>query len=479
MSDHRWNRRRVLRAMGLCAAAGAARTFAAETAKRPNIVLLISDDDDYEHFGFMGNKRVRTPTLDRLAAGGVVFTRAHVPAPLCRPSLASMLSGRLPHQHGIYCNYLENRGIGADTTKLDPRGSLPNRLKSAGYATYATAKYWEGDPRAMGFTHGTIDVTFKGFGGLVRQGQDELFGFIEAQHGKRPMFIWWAPLVPHGPHNPPPKYARMFRETPVPIPPYFKGNHRQYVAQMRKFYAMGTWFDAGVADLIRKLKAVGEYENTLFLFYVDNGWTLGMPAKSSPYEKGLRTPMFVHWGGHVPAGKRVDGLTRVLDLHATILDYAAVPPGKDIASQSLRPLIEGKTDRTRDALFGAVFAHASCAWPGDKSVPRSPQRDVYALYIRTPRWKYVLYTQDVGPKNERYIWIVHKLSPMPQRRKGQQNLFDLDADPWEMNDLAGRPQHTPRLADFKKRVLDWWRTTGGKPLDVSPSSPKVTGKERL
>jgi uncharacterized sulfatase len=436
-------------------------------ARRPNIVLLISDDDDYEHFGFTGNQRVRTPTLDRLAASGVVFTRAHVPAPLCRPCLASMLSGRLPHQHGIYGNYLDRRGIGADRTKLDPAGSLPNRLKSAGYATYATAKYWEGDPRKMGFTHGTVEVTFKGFGGLVRHGQDELFGFVDDHKGKnkKPMFIWWAPLVPHGPHNPPARLAKRFAKTPVPIPPYFKGNRRQYVAQMRKFYAMGTWFDEGVANLIRKLKDAGEYENTLFLFYVDNGWTIGTPAKSSPYEKGLRTPMFVAGPG-VGGGKRVDGLTYALDLHATILDYAGVQPGKGIASQSLRPLIEGKTDRTHEALHGAVFAHAPFAWPGDKSVPRSPQRDVYALYVRTDRWKYVLYTQDIGPANERYIWIVHKLCPMPQRRRGQQNLFDLNADPYEMTDLAAKPEHRQRLAEFRKQALDWWRKTGGKPLQV-------------
>jgi len=467
--QHSWNRRTFLKALGLCAAGGShalgADSAKPQAAKRPNIVLLISDDDDYEHFGFMGNKRVHTPTLDRLAAGGVVFTRAHVPAPLCRPSLASLLSGRLPQQHGIYCNYIERKGIGADTLKLDPTGSLPNRLKSAGYATYATAKYWEGDPRKMGFTHGTVDVTFKGFGGLVRHGQDELFGFIDEHRGKRPMFIWWAPLVPHRPHNPPPRHLRRFQNTKVPIPPYYKGDRRKFVAAMRKFYAMGTWFDEGVDELIRKLKDAGEYDNTLFAFYVDNGWTLGMPAKSSPYEKGLRTPMFVTWPGRVPEGKRIDGLAYALDLHATILDYAGVQPAAGIESKSLRPLIEGKTDKTHDALYGAVFAHASYAHPGGNAT-RSTARDVFAIYVRTDRWKYVLYTQAIGPKNKKYIGIVAQMSDTPQRRKGQQNLYDLDADPYEMKDLSARAEHKAKLAEFRKQALDWWRRTGGKPLDL-------------
>ena len=108
------------------------------TSRSPNIVLLISDDDDYEHFGFMGSKIAQTPTLDELVANGTLFTTAHCPAPLCRPSLASMLSGKLPNQHGIYGNYIDRSGIGKDSIKLDPTGSLANRLKDAGYATYAS-----------------------------------------------------------------------------------------------------------------------------------------------------------------------------------------------------------------------------------------------------------------------------------------------------------------------------------------------------
>jgi len=431
---------------------------------KPNIVLLISDDDDYENFGFMGNAHVDTPTLDRLANSGTLFTMAHCPASLCRPSLASMLSGRLPHQHGIYANYLEEKGIGNDKVKLDPTGSLANRLKDAGYATYATAKYWEGDPREMGFTHGTVDVTMAGFKKFVREGQDELFTFIDGQHKKKPMFIWWAPLLPHTPHNPPPKYALRFDDTPVTIPSYYRGDTAKFVAEVRKFYAMGTWFDDGVAELIRKLKDVGVYENTVFLFYVDNGYTYGRPAKNSPTEKGMRTPMIVTWPGRVPSGKRITGLNYALDLHATILDYAGLETPAGIASRSLRPLIEGETGHSRDALHGAVYAHAPASYTGDPSIERSPERDVYALYIRTERWKYVLYTQDLNKKNDRYIWMVHRFSKAFKRKKGEQNLYDLYADPYETNNLANKPGQKQQVKQFRIRVLDWWRDTGGKPI---------------
>ena len=99
----------------------------AKTKEQPNIVLLISDDDDYEHFGFMGSEIAYKPGLDKLAASGTLFTTAYCPAAVGRPSLTSILSGRLPHQHGIYSNQLVRRALGKDTITPDRSRSLANR----------------------------------------------------------------------------------------------------------------------------------------------------------------------------------------------------------------------------------------------------------------------------------------------------------------------------------------------------------------
>ena len=118
---------------------GSAAAHAAEST-RPNIVLIISDDHDNEHLGFMGNNTVQTPNLDGLARQGTVFSTCYLTASRCRPSLAGLLSGRYPHQNGIYANYhkLNNKGnrdvVGEKM--LSPQNSLPNLLKGAGYATY-------------------------------------------------------------------------------------------------------------------------------------------------------------------------------------------------------------------------------------------------------------------------------------------------------------------------------------------------------
>ena len=452
----------------------AAKAQVDQTSRLPNIVLLISDDDDYEHFGFMGSKIAQTPTLDKLSDAGTLFTTAYCPASICRPSLASILSGRLPHQHGIYSNRIDSQVLGSDNTRLAPTGSLANRLKDVGYATYATGKYWEGDPRVMGFTHGTIETTIDGFRKFVREGQEELFQFIDEQHETKPMFIWWAPLLPHGPHNPPPKYFDRFADTKIPIPAFFKGDQEEYVAEMRKFYAMGTWFDDGVAQLIEKLKAADEYENTLFLFYVDNGFSYGTSAKGSPTDKGLRTPMFVSWpSGGIPAGKRIDNLNYALDLHATALDYAGAKIPTEIASKSLRPQIEGKTKKSHEVLYNAVYARLVSNYTGDPSIKRSPQRDLFSLVARTKRWKYVFYTQDLTKDNNSYIGVISQLGDSMWRRKGEHELFDLDSDPYEQNNLATQADQQERVAEFRADVLDWWIHTGGDPLAVATETEMV------
>ena len=145
----------------------------ANTSSQPNIVFIISDDHDNEQLGFMGNPSVHTPNLDQLANSGALFTTAHLPMSRCHPTLASFLSGRWPHQTGIYYNY--------GSVPLAPQDSLPQLLRDAGYATYGEGKYWEGNPRAMGFTHGA-GRTPKTF---VRQGQQDLFNFIDEQGGKK------------------------------------------------------------------------------------------------------------------------------------------------------------------------------------------------------------------------------------------------------------------------------------------------------
>ena len=346
----------------------------ASAAERPNVVFIISDDHDYEHLGFMGNTYVHTPTLDRLATAGTVFTTAHLPMSRCHPTLASFLSGRWPHQTGIYYNY--------GTKKLSPENSLPNLLKQAGYATYVEGKYWGGDPREMGFTHGAGKTA----GTFVRKGQDDLFAFVDEAAGRKPMFIWWAPLIPHTPHNPPQKYLDLYDPAKMPVPGYVKsrpqppadappaeapapskgkgkrqgkgkGTARRgggFAQKELLSYAMEAGLDDGISQLVEKLESVDQHNNTMYVFVIDNGWCNGLVSKGSPFEKGVRTPIFFSLPGKIRVGQRFDDLVSTLDIYPTILDYAGAKIPETAAGQSLRGRIEGRPCEPREALFGAI-----------------------------------------------------------------------------------------------------------------------------
>ncbi|MSR61816.1 MAG: hypothetical protein EXS08_05160 [Planctomycetes bacterium] len=414
---------------------------------RPNIVLVIADDMDYEHLGFMGNARVKTPTLDALAQQGCVFPVAHVPMSRCRPALAALLSGRWPQQTGIYENEAPHT--------LTRKDSLPNLLKAAGYATFQGGKFWEGSQLSMGFVEPKqTDSIFKTF---VRENQDELFSFIDRWSAEHPLFVWWAPMLPHGPFNPPARFQALFRDTEIPVPPGVVGDPKAYQEAERTSYAMGAWLDDGLSALRAKLAAKGELENTLFVFLIDNGFVNGAPSKGTVFEKGLRTPVFFSWPKGIAGGRTSSELVCAVDLYRTILDYAGVPAPSGAAGIDLRPTLDGAKQHVRDALYGAVYRYK------ERPGPKRPEKDVYAIYARTPRWKFVLYLRKVDPEN--YV-LFNEFASFPARERGQRELFDLEADPYERNDLARDSSHAVLMDELLQGCLAWWKETGGGELDL-------------
>ena len=192
------------------AAAGLVACSRAPHPRLPDVVLIIADDHDYESLGFMGDERVHTPALDELAAAGAVFMTGHAPVSRCRPSLASLLSGRWPQQHGIYYN--------VGPASLNPRNSLARLLADAGYATYQAGKFWEGEPRDFGFLRSVPEGKL----GFARQGQEDLFRFVDESPPDRPLFIWWAPQLPHTPFDPPERFRALFDRAALPVPDWFE-----------------------------------------------------------------------------------------------------------------------------------------------------------------------------------------------------------------------------------------------------------------
>lgn len=410
----------------------------------PNIVLAIADDLDPDHPGFRGSPLARTPHLDRLAAEGAVFP-VLLAQPVCRPALATLLAGRWPHQTGILHNLTKE--------PLAPAGALPARLRERGYAAFCGGKFWEGDPHAYGFTDPEQrDERFaRGAGGS----QDELFRFLEEHARAGPWFVWWAPSLPHVPHRPPVRFARAFEAAEIPVPEWYRGEREAYVAAERAALAMEAWLDAELGKLLAKLDELGEREETLIVFLADNGWSTALPAKGTPFEKGVRSPLVISAPGHARP-RRIDALVDLVDVHATLLDLAGVPVDAGLPGRSLRPWLEGETGPARQLLCGAVYPRAGEGAPAELAC---------ALHARDGRWKYVLELADLGPDA---LTPGGALAENWQPRRGRELLFDLAEDPLELHDRSGVPEEAGRLAALRAGALRWWREAGGGELDLPP-----------
>ena len=427
---------------------------------KPNIVLIISDDQTWTDFGFMGHDVIQTPHIDALARQGAAFTRGYVPTALCRPSLATIVTGLHAHQHGITGNdpaiatnaqgpaYWEEplyRELNAQLqARIEQVPTLPRLLGEQGYVSHQSGKWWEGSYRRGGFTlgmtHGDPDRGGRhGDEGLTigRTGLQPIFDFIDGA-GEQPFFVWYAPFLPHWPHDPP---ARLLEKYLAPERPI----------ELSRYYAMCEWFDETVGELLGHLDEKGHRQDTLVVFVTDNGWIQRTPktevppgwelafaprSKQSPYDGGTRTPVILRWPGVIEPA-RYETPVSSIDLAPTILAATgtAVPPG--MTGVNLLDIVRGASIG-REAIFGEGFAH-------DIADIDDAQKSLLYRWCIEGRFKLLL-TDDgqVG----RYQ-VVHPQTQQPVE------LYDLQADPFETRNLA--EEHPEVVARLSRRIADWWR----------------------
>src|SRR5688572_2185450 len=325
----------------------------------PNIVLIIGDDQAWTDFSFMGHDVIKTPHIDRLAAESAVFPNGYVPTSLCRASLATLLTGLYGHQHKICCN---DPPDGIDRAAMHPfiknAPTLTRLLRDKGYVSLQTGRYWEGHFANAGFTHGMTTKGRHGDEGLIigRQTMQPIYDFIAKREGK-PFFLWYAPMMPHEPHNPPQRILRKYESPDRP-------------EKLAKYYAMCEWFDETVGQLLDHLDEKGLRENTIVLFVIDNGWiqetgpvrttrgNFAPKSKLSPYDGGLRTPVIIRYPGRVKQG-RYDDLVSTIDVVPTLLTAAGIQPTKDMPGLTLLLAASGEAPLERKAVYGEIFVHTA------------------------------------------------------------------------------------------------------------------------
>lgn len=405
----------------------------------PNIVFIISDDQAWTDFGFMGHETIQTPNLDRLAAESATFPNGYVPDSLCRPSLATMVTGLYPHQHKISGNDpaspdgRKTWAIRNDPNyqkkkeqliaNLDDCHPLPKLLAKKGYLSHQSGKWWEGHYSRGGFTHGMThgdpkrggrhgDVGLK----IGREGMQPIFDFIE-EAGEEPFFIWYAPFLPHSPHNPP---KRLLEKYTAPG----KSIH------VARYQAMCEWFDETCGQLIDHIDNKGLGEETIFMFVTDNGWIqqekspkYAEKSKRSQYDGGLRTPIMIRWTGHIEP-KTYPDLVSSIDMVPTVLAAAGIEAPQPLPGENLLPLVQEGKPLERDTIYGAIFDH-------DVADIEVPAASLHYRWARQGDWKLIL----------------------PHAKDTPVELFNLKDDPFETKNLAAEK---PELVKELTAKIEGW-----------------------
>lgn len=389
--------------------------------------MIVSDDQGWTDFGFMGHPHIRTPRIDRLARDSAVFPNGYVPTSLCRASLATLLTGLYPHQHRICCN---DPPEGAARTEMHPfiRNSpaLPRLLGAAGYRSLQTGKFWEGHFSNAGFTHGETTNEDRHIARkrpqIGRDTMQPIYDFID-QSGTTPFFVWYAPMMPHTPHNPPEAILARYRAADRDI-------------RVAKYWAMCEWFDQTCGQLLDRLDAKGLSDDTLVVFVVDNGWIqftgernpsraqFETRSKLSPYDGGVRTPIILRWPNKVKRGV-FDDLVSTIDLAPTMLDACGLKPPEPMRGLNLLRPATGQGPLQRDAVFGEIFQHTAAA-------VGKPGLSLTHRWVRNGEWKLIRFDRPAGPPE----------------------LFNLAQDPHEARNLA--PLHPQRVTALSQQIDQWW-----------------------
>ncbi len=425
---------------------GLAGAFALTIAAPPNIVVIISDDHGWMDYGFMGHPHIKTPRLDKLAAQSLLFPRGYVPTALCSPSLASIITGRYPHEHlvtyndppappggkqGDWRNHPQYLAAWDEMRSLITRvPTLPRLFQQRGYVSLQTGKWWLGTPANGGFTSG-MSHGEKARGGrhgdegldVGRKTMQPLYDFMgNARSQNKPFFVWYAPMLPHSPHTAPQALIDKYK----PLAPSLE--HARYWASVE-------WFDQTCGQLLDYLDREKLADNTIVVYVTDNGWiqsekgdAVSLRSKRTPYDAGIRTPIMIRWPGKVTPAKS-PRLASSLDILPTLLAATGIKAPTKLPGINL---LNAKAVNARTTLFGGCFTH-------DAVELRKPAANVLSRWVIDGDWKLIV--------------------PMPGR-KGEDVpehplLYNLASDPEEQADLATTEQR--RVTILQRKLDSWWK----------------------
>ncbi len=444
-------------------AAGCASTGGAGEG-RPDVLLLLSDDQRPDTIAALGNPAIHTPNLDALARSGTSFERAFVPNPLCIPSRAELLTGSSGFRNGILPGFSD---------RLDSaHPTWPAAMRAAGYRTgYAGKWHTQGKPRDRGYeespgfymgsrgphppTRDLLGREITGYRGWMFQTEDgrtfpekgsgvseatdvhiadAAIGFLRSAD-PRPFFLQVNFTSPHDPLMPPARHRARYDPARIALPPDFLPEHpfdhgnaggrdekllpsprseRDVREELALYYATVSHLDEQVGRILEALRASGRAQRTIVIFSSDHGLAVGshgLRGKQNMYEHTVGVPLVVSGPG-IPRGARRRAQVYLRELFPTVCELAGVPVPPGVEGRSFAGVLRGGPDRHHEAVFG-YFNDA--------------QR-----MIRTDGWKLIRYP-----------------------RIGRVQLFRLSDDPFELRDLSADPAHAATRDALAARLESW------------------------
>ena len=443
--------RRALMKSGLAAGAPA---VGQPQAKLPNFLFLISDDHSKPDLGCYGNAVIRTPHLDRLAGEGMRFENCFVSSPQCSPNRSSIFTGCTPHTTAT--SRLHTPMPPWETTFVE-------LLRQKGYFAGAFRKIHQGKEfdKRWDF-HAPKGVPFERFFDALSRG--------------RPFFLQFGSTDPHrrytpGAFSPPHDPARVRVPDFLPDTPEV----REDLAHYHDFIAR---LDAECGQLLDILDKRGLAGNTLVIFTGDNGMPFPR-AKGTCYDPGIAVPLIARWPGRVKPGTVAGDLIAHVDLPVTWLEAAGIEKPAKVQGQSFLSLLEGRTYRKREAVF------SERNWHDNFDPIRAVRTERYKLIFNaaphfryrpawdlgdSPSWRSYLAEARRGTLSRQHQQLLNPTRPLLE-------LYDLQEDPAEVNNLATSAAHASVLEEMLQRLSDWMHDTYDflPPAFARPGEPAGRG----
>jgi N-sulfoglucosamine sulfohydrolase len=438
---------------------------ASEKPDGPLNVLLVVSEDTGPHLGCYGDRTAPTPNLDRLAAQGVRFNRAYVTTASCSESRSGVLTGLYPHQNGQIGLATHHFRMYRDWP------NIPSLLKRAGYRTGIVGKLHVNPEPAFPFDLVWRDPKFCSFDKRDVRKMAEIAGeFMRASH--EPFFLMVNYPDTHLPflaqQNGIPKQpltadqVTMLPDVGVDAP-----HIRQDLAN---YYNCLQRLDAGVGMLLEELRRSDCADRTLIIYLGDHGAQFPR-GKLTCYEGGVRVPMLMRWPGK-SAGLVRQELVSTVDILPTILEATAAPNPGNLPGRSLGPLFQPGAAKWREYLCTEYHAHIPSLYYPQRTVRDGRYKMIASLLPDRPNPTQGVYlSPDTWWANVTAADVAKAPEPIRRafdlwERPGAEQLFDLEADPYELNNLAGRPEQAQVQQRLREQLRQWQRQTGDPLLDA-------------